>query len=405
MSVQDHLARAGSAPVTFHVVIVSTTRTAATDETGPALAQRIEGAGHRVTGRDLVPDDMDAIRKVLDTLVARPDVQVVVFSGGTGISRRDHTVEAVRPRFDRELPGFGEIFRHLSFADVGAAAFLSRATCGIVDNTVVFLLPGSTSACILALEKLVLPQARHLTWELGKEPPPTVPVVASTPSPVQGVKVLAREIPSPTDAPDPALPPVPGAPKAPREAPGGKDREERVDEGAEEGTGWQGAIAAAGGRLAAGAWVEIPPPFSGIDGARNVLEGAGQRGTVLLPGGVVLPVFGFPDLLRPASKVLLLAPGDPWGLVVALHRYPRQVGLPIRGEDRWLPDAGTQAIRFAEQATGRPPPFEGDLFAIDGGVIYLVRQGKVQSWDGRRARDEGPPRSVLASLLLKWSQR
>ena len=145
--------------VTVHVIVVSTTRTAATDVSGAHIAELFTEAGHAVASRSLVDDDVGAIRAALTSLAG---AQVVVLTGGTGVAPRDVTPEAVEPLYTRRLDGFGELFRHLSFQDVGSASWLSRASAGLVGSTVVFVLPGSTAACELAVRRLILPELGHL---------------------------------------------------------------------------------------------------------------------------------------------------------------------------------------------------------------------------------------------------
>lgn len=152
--------------VGFAVLTVSDTRTPATDLAGRAIAEGIENEEHAVIERRLVPDEVEAIRGVCDELLAAPGVQCLVVTGGTGVAPRDVTVDALRPRFDRELPGFGELFRSLSYAEVGAAAMLSRATAGVVRGRAIFLLPGSPAAVELALTRLILPVIGHLVDQL-----------------------------------------------------------------------------------------------------------------------------------------------------------------------------------------------------------------------------------------------
>ena len=115
-----------------------------------------------MVSQGLVPDEGVRIRRAVETALAQPAVDVVLVTGGTGLSPRDVTIEAVFPLFEREIPGFGELFRMLSFAEIGAAAMLSRATAGVVSGRVIFLLPGSPAALDLALSRLVLPELAHL---------------------------------------------------------------------------------------------------------------------------------------------------------------------------------------------------------------------------------------------------
>jgi molybdenum cofactor biosynthesis protein B len=126
------------------------------------MAERmVKEAGHVVVGRDLLPDDVNAIRRKLLELVQRDDVDVIIFTGGTGLTRTDVTIEAVRPLFDKEIEGFGDVFRHFSIQEVGTAAFLTRATGGVVGDKVVFLLPGSPNAVRTGM-KIILAEVSHL---------------------------------------------------------------------------------------------------------------------------------------------------------------------------------------------------------------------------------------------------
>lgn len=152
--------------VSFGVVTVSSSRTLETDESGDALVERIEADGKEVTVRELVADEGSAIATTVERIAARDDVDAIVTTGGTGLSPEDVTVEAVRPLFDREIPGFGELFRVLSYDDVGPSAMLSRAHAGIVDGVPVFCLPGSRQGATFGTAKLVLPTIGHLLGQV-----------------------------------------------------------------------------------------------------------------------------------------------------------------------------------------------------------------------------------------------
>jgi len=162
--------RAAPRAVPSVVITVSDTRTPADDGGGDLLVALLAAAGHPVVGRALVPDDIDAIQNALDEAVMRDDVGAVFLTGGTGIAPRDVTPEALLPVFDRVIPGFGELFRMLSYQEIGAAALLSRALAGIVRGRLVAALPGSRAAIRLAMEKLLLPELGHLAGEAAKRP-------------------------------------------------------------------------------------------------------------------------------------------------------------------------------------------------------------------------------------------
>jgi molybdenum cofactor biosynthesis protein B len=145
-------------PLRVAVVTVSDTRTLETDKSGGFIVDALAVAGHTLATRAIVPDDLEGLRATFRGLVEAPDVDVVLATGGTGITQRDITPEALAPLVTKSIPGFGELFRYLSYADIGAATIQSRAEAALCGGTLVFLLPGSTGAVRLALEKIVLPQ-------------------------------------------------------------------------------------------------------------------------------------------------------------------------------------------------------------------------------------------------------
>lgn len=129
------------------VLTISDSRTAQDDRSGSVLAHKLQAAGHRLVGRDLVRDDQGAIVQALTAFLREPQVDVVLTTGGTGVTGRDVTPEAVRSLIDREIPGFGELFRMLSYAQIGTSCMLSRALAGVARGKYIFALPGSPSAC------------------------------------------------------------------------------------------------------------------------------------------------------------------------------------------------------------------------------------------------------------------
>ncbi|MBB3268533.1 molybdenum cofactor biosynthesis protein B [Azospirillum sp. OGB3] len=134
-------------PVNIAVMTVSDTRTLGDDRSGDALVERLTGAGHRLGARAIVKDDVAAIRAQVQSWIADPEIDVVLTTGGTGVTGRDVTPEAVEALFDKPIPGFGELFRQLSYAKVGTSTIQSRATGGVANGTYIFALPGSPSAC------------------------------------------------------------------------------------------------------------------------------------------------------------------------------------------------------------------------------------------------------------------
>jgi molybdenum cofactor biosynthesis protein B len=168
MGAEDHREKAtAKGVVNLAIVTVSDTRTPETDKSGQLIRTLAEAAGHEIVDYRIVKDEPDQVQQALHDFTTGP-AQIVIFSGGTGISRRDRTYDVISQALEKTLPGFGEIFRMLSYEEIGAAAMLSRATAGVYQDTVVISTPGSTNAVRLALEKLVLPEIQHLAWELTR---------------------------------------------------------------------------------------------------------------------------------------------------------------------------------------------------------------------------------------------
>jgi molybdopterin adenylyltransferase len=159
-----------SAPehVRLAVLTISDTRTPENDTGGDTIEELMRGAGHEIVERRIVKDDAARIRTEIVNLLARPDADAVITTGGTGISARDTTYEVVDRMIEKKLDGFGEIFRALSFEEIGAAAILSRAVAGTVGTKLVACLPGSRNAVRLAVEKLLVPEISHVIFELRK---------------------------------------------------------------------------------------------------------------------------------------------------------------------------------------------------------------------------------------------
>lgn len=162
---EQHRAAAGHEAVAIVIVTVSDTRTPETDTSGQIIRELAEAAGHTISGYRIVRDEPEEVQGALDAF-AGSAARLVIFNGGTGISRRDRTYDVISKALEKTLPGFGELFRMLSYEQVGAAAMLSRATAGVYRDTVIFSTPGSPNAVRLAMEKLILPEIQHLAWEL-----------------------------------------------------------------------------------------------------------------------------------------------------------------------------------------------------------------------------------------------
>jgi molybdenum cofactor biosynthesis protein B len=170
-SVDQHRAEAPAA-LTLAVLTVSDTRTEADDKSGALIVELAEAAGHRVAARAIVPDEPGPLRDFLGSHAGRrpgaPAVDAILVTGGTGISPRDQTYEAVSALLTTTIPGFGELFRMLSYQEIGPACILSRAVGGLLDSTVILVMPGSRAAVELAMTKIILPELPHLVREARK---------------------------------------------------------------------------------------------------------------------------------------------------------------------------------------------------------------------------------------------
>lgn len=150
-------------PLNIAVLTVSDTRNEETDTSGKTLAERVTKAGHRVVEKAIVPDDIYKIRAILSRWIADPEVQVVVSTGGTGVTGRDGTPEAIQPLLDKEIEGFGETFRAISFGEIKTSTIQSRAIAGVANGTYVFCLPGSSGACRTGWDQLIEAQLDYRT--------------------------------------------------------------------------------------------------------------------------------------------------------------------------------------------------------------------------------------------------
>lgn len=168
MSLEQHRAASTSETFAFAVVSVSDSRAPEDDRNTPLVRELVSTAGHRVAVAKLIPNAVSAVQEELQDLLATAGVDALVFCGGTGFSPRDLTVDAVRPFLEREVSGFGELFRALSYAEIGTAAMLSRALAGVARQRAVFCLPGSPKAVRLAVERLILPELGHLLGQLRR---------------------------------------------------------------------------------------------------------------------------------------------------------------------------------------------------------------------------------------------
>jgi molybdenum cofactor biosynthesis protein B len=189
MSYSEHKKQSIGLRVRCAIVTLSDTRTAATNASGQAIRKALEAGGHSVITAELAPNDPGEFERLLDRLLARPDIDAILTTGGTGISPRDQTIAVIDRRLDVRLDGFGELFRMLSWEQIGSGAMLSRATAGVAAGKLIFALPGSTAAVELAMSRLIVPelshaldQLRQLAAALPVASPPTAATGPSAPS-------------------------------------------------------------------------------------------------------------------------------------------------------------------------------------------------------------------------------
>lgn len=150
-------------PLRIAVLTVSDSRTDETDKSGRLLAERLTGAGHELAERRIVRDDRYAIRAVVSAWIADDSIDAIISTGGTGLTGRDGTPEAVQPLFDKTIDGFGEFFRHISFEEIGTSSLQSRAVAGVANRTFVFVLPGSSGACRTGWDRIIAAQLDYRT--------------------------------------------------------------------------------------------------------------------------------------------------------------------------------------------------------------------------------------------------
>jgi molybdenum cofactor biosynthesis protein B len=169
MAYDEHVRSASDIAARCAVITLSDTRTESNDDSGQAIQRLLREAGHRVRSYRVIKDDPDDLRIVLEESLTQADVDVVLTNGGTGISPRDQTIKVIEEMIDVRLPGFGELFRMLSFEQIGSGAMLSRAEAGIARGKPVFAMPGSTKAVELAMARLIVPEIRHMLGQLRRQ--------------------------------------------------------------------------------------------------------------------------------------------------------------------------------------------------------------------------------------------
>jgi len=168
MAHHEHKKHAEKVIARVAVITVSDTRTVETDSSGACILDAVKNAGHQVSSYRIIKDEPSLISAALDELSSAGATDAVIINGGTGISKRDSTFDAVDCLLRKKLPGFGEIFRALSYREIGSAAIMSRATAGLIGKMIVFSMPGSETAVRLAMKELIIPELSHAIWEMNR---------------------------------------------------------------------------------------------------------------------------------------------------------------------------------------------------------------------------------------------
>ncbi len=343
---------------------------------GEEVAEQLAEAGYTVSG----PASCEATAAAVAGAVKEaPGADVVVVVGGCG--PRGVFPEALQVLGARTLPGFGEEVRSLAREILQASAWGLRVGAGFAGERLAVGLPAHAEVAHEAVARVLLPALPLLFpqegWSADEEAPPAV----AAPAPATPTRSVGLEM--------------------------AEAVEDVVQESSEEGVparGWQAAVRALNAEVQLGRREDLPEPIENLAPVVNVLHTAGEVGTMRLPSGRRYGLYGWPDLRRPGSKVIAVSWGDPLAELVVLHRHPHPVGTTIDGDLGLLPPSDSDVADAAIRATGRPPPDpSGKLFALESDAIWILRGRRVYKWDGRRERDDGNPKQVLASLTLRWS--
>ena len=362
----------GAQPAAVHVVAV-----AAESSVAEGLAEQLADAGLTVSG----PTAVDAVdtASVEGAIRKAPGADAVCLVGDAGrLAASAHAV------FDSVLRGYGEAFRReLAAAD----ALVSQVEAGRVGDTLVFVVPSDPDGCKRA-GQLVL-SGLSVASLAEADAAPTAPVPFGAAAGASVALSVAEDHPG-------------------RDALGRKASTAEADDEADEPTppGWLRAVELLGAEVLPGRREELPENIEKLAPVLNVLHTAGENGTMKLPSGRRYSIWGWPDLRRPTSKVLAVSWGEPLAEVVALHRHPAEAGTCIEEDNGLLPAAGEDVAEVARRICGRAPNDpDGQLFAISGDAVWILRSRRVFKWDGTREKDDGNAKQVLSSLALHWSNQ
>ncbi len=376
------------------VFILSVTRDLG-DSLGGELAELVTEAGLSLAGRDLVQPEPEVVRTALARRLADANVAAVIVVGAAERWGQDAGSRAVAEQISRPLPGFAELYRAHALPARGALALLDDVHAGLTEKRkALFALPGDASA-LSAARALALPLVSELLARA--EAALRVEAPAAKPAPGKGAPARPEPEPEEDDAATEEAPPVPdGVSVTQIAAAKPKEDKELLS------SGWEAGQRALKAELRRG-WPVIPDAFDRLSAALDVLNAAGQRGELALEDGRKVGAFAFPDFSRVDSRILLVGEGDGVPEVIALHRHPRPTGTVVEGGILTLPTR--DPAELGERMFGRAAPGGGELFAVEGDALYLRRGAKIWRWDGKREQDQGTASQVLASLMLRWSQR
>ena len=369
---------------------------------GGFVQGKIASAGHQVVAVETVGADRlgDRVRE----LAADDVTHAAVVVGGTP--------EALRPALDVELEGYAQRFRDEAWAQVGVASMLLRPIAGVTGELVVFSVPANQEGATLGLSLVnpVLPLAVRQQGKTmgatsvgiqqigGGTAPAPAPKAASTGGTAsrapkgfqlgsgQGMTVVDDD-PEADDYVRPA--------STPEDDDLGLDIPDR---------GWKRAVHDLNGRVLDRSREDLPINIESLAPVVNVLETSGEQAVLKLKSGARFSLWGWPDLQRPESKVLAVGWGEPLAEVIALHRFPKRHGTVIEERRALVMDQSADVAKVCREVTGAAPPStDGVLFAVDTDEVWILRGSRVIRWDGRRERDDGSPKQVLATLVLRWS--
>ncbi|MFT4977844.1 MAG: hypothetical protein ACI8S6_003751 [Myxococcota bacterium] len=321
---------------------------------------------------DGTPETLPENASFVVALMDAPESEPLVLVSGSTLRVSEAVREAFGERPLSPVPGIGEAIRRELPPPFDAVTEILAGT--MATGRLVVALPASTEAARIA--GTILPAIAQVL----SQPDTPIPEAPPAAAPAAAVVKQSEEVPGRVEVS--AL----GQGSAPEAAEGGR---------------WQSALSSMGATLSRDRWYALPDLVSEQAAVREVLEGAGERAVAVMPDGREVGVFGFPDLRRPSSRVLVVGVTRGVLEVAVLHRHPASVGIVGRGTFLRSGEVDDEATA----RTGQPTPYGGMLFALAHGAVYIERDGRIYLWDGKRERDEGSEGQATASLLLRWSLR